>query len=273
MQKYQQYCPVARASEILADRWTPLIVRELVLGSHRFNEIERGLPGISRSLLASRLRDLEDSGVVERLPRAQSKMTEYHLSEGGRDLKAVIEALGAWGVRWAFGEPRPEELDAALLVWKIHQRINRELLPETRTVVEFDFTGPRGRRVWLLLERREVSVCVSPPGFDSDLIVRADLAFLLPCLVGTHRVRRRHPMRRRRRGRDSRFCEAASAVVHVEPDGSFRSGTRACAGGDLERARFRSGGHSLTGRLPIEDDRDRRGLRKDSADQEPLAVW
>ena len=91
-------------------------------------------------------------------------MTEYHLSEAGRELKAVIEALGAWGVRWAFGEPRPEELDAGLLVWKIHQRINCELLPETRTVVEFDFAGSRGRRVWLLLARREVSVCVTPPG-------------------------------------------------------------------------------------------------------------
>jgi DNA-binding HxlR family transcriptional regulator len=176
MQKYQQYCPVARASEIVADRWTPLILRELILGSHRFNDIERGLPGISRSLLTSRLRDLEDSGVVERLPRPQSKVAEYHLSEAGRDLKVVIEALGGWGVRWAFAEPRLEELDAGLLVWKIHQRIDRELLPDGRTVVEFDFSGPKGRRVWLLLERREVSVCVTPPGFDSDLIVRADLA-------------------------------------------------------------------------------------------------
>ena len=175
MQKYKQYCPVARASEILADRWTPLIMRELILGSHRFNEIERGLPGISRSLLASRLRDLQQAGVVDRLPGAHAKVTEYHLSEAGRDLKPVIEALGAWGVRWAFGEPRPEELDPALLVWKIHQRVNRELLPERRTVVEFDFSGPRGRRVWLLLEPREVSVCVTPPGFDADLIVRSDL--------------------------------------------------------------------------------------------------
>ena len=96
MQKYRQYCPVARASEILADRWTPLIVRELILGSHRFNEIERGLPGISRSLLASRLRDLEDAGIIERLPGAQAKVTAYHLSEAGRDLKTVIESLGAW---------------------------------------------------------------------------------------------------------------------------------------------------------------------------------
>jgi DNA-binding HxlR family transcriptional regulator len=184
MQKYKQYCPVARASEILADRWTPLIVRELIVGSHRFNEIERGLPGISRSLLASRLRDLEDAGVVERLPRMQSKVAEYHLSEAGRELKAVIEALGQWGVRRAFGEPRLEELDAGLLVWKIHQRINRELLPDRRTVVEFDFTGPRGRRVWLLLEPREVSVCVTPPGFDPDLVVRADLALFYRVWLG-----------------------------------------------------------------------------------------
>jgi DNA-binding HxlR family transcriptional regulator len=177
MQKYQQYCPVARAAQIVADRWTPLILRELILGSHRFNDIERGLPGISRSLLASRLRDLEASGVVERLRSAQSKVGEYHLTEAGRELKLVIESLGAWGVRWAFGDPSLEDLDAGLLVWKIHQRIDRERLPDRRTVVEFDFTGPKARRVWLLLEPREISVCVTPPGFDSDLIVRADLAF------------------------------------------------------------------------------------------------
>jgi hypothetical protein len=131
---------------------------------------------MTRSLLSSRLRDLEDSGVVERLPRAQSTTTEYHLSESGRELKAVIEALGAWGVRWAYGEAKLEELDAGRLVWKIHQRINRELLPEMRTVVEFDLTGPRAQRVWLILQRREVSVCVTPPRFDSDLVLRADLA-------------------------------------------------------------------------------------------------
>ena len=176
MQKYRQYCPVSRAAEIFADRWTPLIVRELILGSHRFNAIERGLPGISRSLLASRLRDLEDAGVVERIPGAQPKVAEYHLSQAGRELKTVIESLGAWGVRWAFGDPQPEELDGGLLVWKIHQRINRELLPDRRTVVEFDFTGAHARRVWLLLEPRECSVCVTPPGFDSDLIVHTDLA-------------------------------------------------------------------------------------------------
>jgi len=184
MQKYNQYCPVSRAAELLGDRWTLLIVREMILGSHRFNEIERGLPGISRSLLAQRLRNLTNAGVVGRQPGIRSKLTEYHLTDAGRDLKKVIEALGAWGVQCAFGEPRQEELDPELLVWKIHQRINRELLPESRTVVELDFTGPRPHRAWLVLQRSEVSVCVTPPGFDSDLVVRADLALFYRLWLG-----------------------------------------------------------------------------------------
>ena len=184
MPKYQQYCPVARALEILADRWTLLIVREVFLGSHRFNDIERGLPGISRSLLASRLRDLEQSGIIERLPSTRSNVAEYHFSDAGRELKPVIEALGGWGVRWAFDDPKPEELDAGLLVWKIHQRIDRERLPDKRTVIEFDFKGRGGRRVWLVLEPREVSVCVTPPRFDADLIVRAELALFYRVWLG-----------------------------------------------------------------------------------------
>ena len=184
MQKYKQYCPVARAAEVVGDRWTLLIVREMILGSHRFNEIERGLPGISRSLLTQRLRTLEDAGVIGRLPAARSRLTEYHLTDAGRDLKKVIEALGAWGAKCAFGEPRLEELDPELLVWKIHQRINRDVLPENRTVVELDFTGPRPHRAWLVMQRSEVSVCVTPPGFDADLVVRADLALFYRLWLG-----------------------------------------------------------------------------------------
>jgi len=184
VQKYKQYCPVARATEVFGDRWTALIVRELIAGSRRFNQIERGLPGISRSLLSTRLRNLQAAGVVDRISRPSAQSVEYHLTDAGRELRKVVEALGAWGVRWAFADPTPDELDAGLLVWKIHQRINRELLPESRTVVEFDFTGPQGRRVWLLLEPREVSVCVTPPGFDCDLIVRADLLLFYRVWLG-----------------------------------------------------------------------------------------
>ena len=111
-------------------------------------------------------------------------MAEYHFSDAGRELKPVIEALGGWGVRWAFDDPKPEELDAGLLVWKIHQRIDRERLPDKRTVIEFDFKGRGGRRVWLVLEPREVSVCVTPPRFDADLIVRAELALFYRVWLG-----------------------------------------------------------------------------------------
>ena len=129
MAEYRQYCPIARASEIFADRWTPLIVRELLMGSQHFNEIERGLPGISRSLLVSRLRHLEDRGVIQRRTRLRPNRIEYSLTDAGRDLQRVIERLGEWGVRWAFGEPKLEELDPAVLVWKMHQRVDRSRLP------------------------------------------------------------------------------------------------------------------------------------------------
>ena len=184
MTKYRQYCPVARASEIFADRWTPLIVRELLAGSHQFNRIDRGLPGISRSLLASRLSQLEEAGVVERRVGGRPAAPEYHLTEAGRDLQRVLERLGAWGVRWAFGEPKPEELDPVLLLWKMHQRVHSKLLPPARTVVEFDFTGHNGRRLWLVLEPREISVCLKPPGFDTDLIIHANLAFFYRVWLG-----------------------------------------------------------------------------------------
>ena len=184
MAEYRQYCPVARATEIVADRWTPLIIRELLAGCRHFNSIHRGLPGISRSLLVSRLRLLEEGGVVERRAGTRANATEYVLTEAGRELRPVIEQLGAWGARWAFGEPKPEELDPALLLWKIHQRVHQDRLPPGRTVVEFDLSGPRGRRLWLVLQAHDVSVCLKPPGYDPDLVVRADVRLLYRVWLG-----------------------------------------------------------------------------------------
>jgi DNA-binding HxlR family transcriptional regulator/putative sterol carrier protein len=185
MARYKQYCPVARASEILADRWTPLLVRELLAGSRRFNEIERGLPGISRSLLAARLKSLERNGVVERRVGTHPAAVEYVPTPAGEELRLVLEQFGAWGVRWAFQEPRADELDPALLLWKVHQRIRIAALPERRTIVEFDFAGRNGRRLWLVLDRRDVSVCLKPPGFPSDLVVRADLRLFYRVWLGS----------------------------------------------------------------------------------------
>jgi DNA-binding HxlR family transcriptional regulator len=176
MWKYRQYCPVARAAEIFADRWTPLIVRELLAGSSHFNDIHRGLPGVSRTLLSTRLRALEDAGVLVRETGARPGATEYHLTAAGDDLGAVIDRLGQWGARWAFGEPRPEELDPVLLLWKVRRRIHHDRLPAGGVVVEFEFAGKRVERLWLVLRSNEASLCVKPPGFDTDLLVKTDVA-------------------------------------------------------------------------------------------------
>ena len=175
MWRYRQYCPVARAAEIFADRWTPLIVREMLAGGTHFNELQRGLPGISRTLLSSRLQALADAGVLTRSVGDRPHATEYRLTSAGEELSGVVERLGQWGARWAFGDPRPDELDPVLLLWRIRRRINHDRLPPRRVVVEFEFTGKRRARLWLVLNREEASVCLKPPGFESDLLVTADL--------------------------------------------------------------------------------------------------
>ncbi len=170
---YGQYCPVALGSEVLADRWTPLILREMVLGSTRFNDIERGLPGISRSLLVQRLRHLERKEVLERRPAASGRGHEYHLTEAGEDLGGVIMSLGEWAVRWKLAEPELEEVDPRALTWWMHLRMDEERLPDRRVVIEFAYQVPR-IQIWIVLDRGDVSVCAQHPGFDSDLVVRTD---------------------------------------------------------------------------------------------------
>ncbi len=176
MRAYGQYCPVAKATEIVADRWTPLIIREMLDGVGRFNELQRGLPGISRSLLASRLRHLERARVVERCVSPSGQATEYRLTAAGQELRGVIEGLGRWGARWAFGDPEPAELDPVLLMWWLRRRVRRDRLPPHRVVAQFDFRGARSGSYWLVMEPAHVSVCVQYPGFDVDVWVTADIA-------------------------------------------------------------------------------------------------
>ena len=188
MEPHGQYCPIARGAEIFSDRWTPLIIRELLQGIHRFNDLERGLPGISRPLLAKRLRQLDQAGVIERRLAANGRWTEYHLSAAGRELEPVIESLGQWGARGAFGDPRREEQDPALLMWWMRRRINRHLLPARRVVVRFDVRGSRRSRLWLVLDPKDVSVCLQDPGFDVDIIVAAHVADLYRAWLGRIRL-------------------------------------------------------------------------------------
>ncbi len=181
---YGQYCPVAKGAEIFADRWTPLILRELLAGVRRFSDLYRGLPGISRSLLVSRLRQLERAGVIERRPTAERSPAVYHLTEGGEELRPVVMALGEWAARRAFGDPEPAELKPEVLMGWMARRVNRELLPGRRVLVRFDLQGTPKRWWWMILEAADVSVCRQDPGFDLDLTVTAGLVDLYRLWLG-----------------------------------------------------------------------------------------
>ena len=171
MSDYNRYCPISMGSDVIADRWTPLIVRELVLGNTRFNDIARGLPGISRSLLVRRLAHLERAGVIERWPAPSGKGHEYVLTPAGKDLEQVLLTLGRWSVEWLYHELRPRDIDATTLMWWMHRFAVPERLPPGRVVVEFVHTAPQRTRIWMVIDRGAVSVCMQHPGYDSDLVV------------------------------------------------------------------------------------------------------
>lgn len=180
---YGQYCGLARALDRVGDRWTLLIVREMLGGASGFNELQRGLPGISRSVLSDRLRSLERAEIVDRRTGPKGRTLEYRLTPAGRDLEPVVQAIGEWGVTWSFTDPRPEELDPDLLIVWMARHVDREQLPPDRTVVQFDFRDP-AKRYWMVLEPSEVSVCLQHPGLDVDLEVTVDTATLYRVYLG-----------------------------------------------------------------------------------------
>jgi DNA-binding HxlR family transcriptional regulator len=185
MPDYGSFCPVSLASEAVADRWTPLILRELVLGNTRFNDIARGMPGISRSLLVQRLRHLERRGIVEIWPLPHGRGSEYRLTPAGKDLEPVLIALGRWAVNWLYDSLDPADISPETLMWWMHRRVDKERLPSRRVVVRFDHTAPAHRSIWLLADRQEVSVCLVDPAFDIDAIVTCPTQVLAEVFSGT----------------------------------------------------------------------------------------
>jgi DNA-binding HxlR family transcriptional regulator len=180
MGTYRQYCPVARASEILAERWTPLIVRNLMFGANTFSNIGRGVPTMSRSMLLKRLAELERAGVIETRPKPGGRGHSYGLTDAGLDLAGVIDQLAAWGERWI--EVTTERSDPGFALWAWCQvQLQRSALPAGRVVVAFIFPDerPNNRRYWLLVEHGDAEVCYSDPGGRADLVVEAaSLAFV-----------------------------------------------------------------------------------------------
>ncbi|HEX4215401.1 MAG TPA: helix-turn-helix domain-containing protein [Candidatus Dormibacteraeota bacterium] len=167
---YHQFCPVAKAMELLDERWTMLVVRELVTGSRHFNELRRGLPRMSPGLLSKRLQQLIRAGVVKK--QANGSEVQYVMTPAGVELRTVIESIGAWGIRW-IGELGEEDLDPQLLLWDIHRNIDHSLVRGEKMVVKFTFPElqPKAQHWWLVINRNDADVCDFDPGYEVSVSV------------------------------------------------------------------------------------------------------
>ena len=184
MKGYGQFCPVAKACELLAERWTLVIVRELVSGGRRFNDIRRGVPLISPSLLSRRLDELCAAGVLRRVKRERA--AEYELTAAGEELRPIVELMGVWGQKWARSKFGPEDLDASLLMWDLRRTVDPTKFPPGRWILQFLFTDalPKKSCFWLINEDETVDLCLTDPGFDVDLVVRSDVATMTRVWLG-----------------------------------------------------------------------------------------
>lgn len=189
---YRQFCPVAMASEVLGTRWTLVLLRELIAGSTRFNDLRRGVPRMSPTLLSKRLAELEEAGIVERRPIAgEAGHFDYRLTEAGRDLEAVVMAVGAWGQKWVETEPSLRNVDPGLLMWDMRRNIDTRPMPSRRSVIQFVYSDlPPPRRDWWLIVSpgEDVDLCSVDPGFDIDLYVETDLRTMTAIWMGLSSV-------------------------------------------------------------------------------------
>jgi DNA-binding HxlR family transcriptional regulator len=181
---YGQFCTVARGAEVLGELWTPLVVRELLCGSKRFNEIHRGVPKMSATLLTQRLRKLEEMGVVER--KRVPGGAEYHLTAAGEELRPLVVALGHWGARWIGSKLKAKQLDAGFLMWDVRRFARLDEFPARRTTIHFDFVdAPRGEKHWwLVVEDRAADLCRDDPGHEVDVVVRSTVRALTAVWTG-----------------------------------------------------------------------------------------
>jgi DNA-binding HxlR family transcriptional regulator len=189
---YQQFCPVAMAAEILCNRWTIVLLRELCAGSTRFNDLRRGVPRMSPALLSTRLKELESHGVLKRtLMQKRPEIFDYRLTKSGEELLPVVEAIGIWGHRWVESDPSLENLDPSLLMWDMRRNLNVEPLPSRRITIHIIYPElPQARQNWWLLiePTHGVDLCSVDPGFDVDLFSRSDLRTMTAIWMGLDTV-------------------------------------------------------------------------------------
>lgn len=183
---YGQFCPVAMAAEIFCARWTPLILREMMSGSSRFNDIRRGLPRISPTLLSKRLKELEKAGLIAERKSPQKKgTTEYVLTVAGQDLREVVMSLGLWGHRWIESSLSLRNLDPSLLMWDMRRHLVPSRLPGKRCTMKFVFPELSGRKTWwVVIETNQVDICLIDPGYEIDLHVRGSLRSMTSVWMG-----------------------------------------------------------------------------------------
>ena len=185
MKGYGTYCPIAKAAEILTERWTLLVVRDLLAGARHFNDLRLSIPLIPPATLSKRLKTLQDAGVIERVASSGRGSWEYRTTEAGLQLKPFLHVAGEWGQRWVRSQLLRHELHPSTLMWDIHRFINTEHLPRKRTVIYFEFEDLRRmKRWWLVIEKGVVDVCLDDPGHDVDLSVYTDLRTLTEIFMG-----------------------------------------------------------------------------------------
>lgn len=189
MVDYGQFCPVAKATELIGERWTLLILRELVLGTHRFSDFQRALSRISPSLLTKRLRVLEEAGIIVTKPQQGRRGKQYFLTPAGKQLSPIVEHLAIWGMRWARGQLSQEELDVEFLMWEIQRRLNVEALPDGETVLCFIFDElTQFKSWWIVVNASGVDLCTSNPGKEVDLYISSTVRTMVEIWEGSLEV-------------------------------------------------------------------------------------
>jgi DNA-binding HxlR family transcriptional regulator len=185
MKGYWSYCPIAKAAEILTERWTLLVIRDLLLGARHFNDLRLSIPLVPPATLSKRLKALQDAGIIERVASTGRGSWEYRLTDAGEELKPFLDLAGAWGQRWVRSQLLRQELHPSTLMWDIHRFIKSECLPAKPTVIYFEFEDLRRmKRWWLVIEQGEVDVCLDDPGRDVDLSIYTDLRTLTEIFMG-----------------------------------------------------------------------------------------